>query len=859
MNNQGSTSESDSPWSYPRSETQSQAVAGHAKDRIKRFELAIGSPEPGEMLAKRFTIKERIAEGGMSLIYKAYDHTRQHLVALKFLSPAMLQEPAAIRAFKQEAKISMLISHPNILRVFDVQEYQGSHFLVMEFLEGGTLRQWVNKSKKLAPSMEERCRILLAICKGLECAHQTTAHCDLKPENIGITDLGEVKIMDFGLARLTSRIHSSLFRESVTQLNGGTPYYMAPELLSAQNQGDPRSDQFSFGVIAYELIVGELPIGLSRPLADRVTSLSSRFTQSIDRCLSPNPSQRFPDIQALLNELELGLSEKASWTLRFKDFWRNRHPVTKTALVASTTAVLLCIPANHWIQFNKTRQSKVEAAWVQLDEHKQEAAKLAQRVEEKRRSRMFMELAYERESKVTPRTMEERISLLNLERDLRHAEEVWSWIEPQLTSNGMFISLDQRLIDCRNLLTAKQLEDYQDNQAKLSEHIDKLGSELDLISRLEHLRYRITQRFKELDSMDLDSEIIETWHNEHSRASQAYENQKWSEAFLAWDKLNNQTQSQLDILYQAARKDYEQQNNRWNACFPNLGSPNLAFLSDTHSHASDALVLYTEQYLIQAIHLLNETSNTLRHWADEVTRHQHALDKAIMPGTEYIEGLGMRFAKIGGIYWGVTEVRVMDFARWVEERMEISPITAKHWINPGFTQGPTDSAVWITRQDALNFASWVGSKLLQHDRPTGKIPRLMDWEILLNTGDIKGSIPRAIYPDENQWRSNKFRDDYEDKRIQPGTYLGPTDRGSPSINGLFGLDNGVWEWCDSYYDYSRGSFWASDPLKGMLTCGGNFGITTFNTIDPPRTEDIDFVLRKDAVGMRVILIPRTNP
>ena len=299
-------------WSYPRRNASSvpSPTPRQAGNRIKRFELAIGAPEPGETIAQRFTIQERLAEGGMSLIYQAFDKRRQHVVALKFLSPTLLQEASAIKAFKQEAQVSMELNHPNILRVFDVQANQDSYFLVMELLEGETLRQWI-RSRDSSASVDkqlESCRILLDLCKGLEHAHQTTAHCDLKPENIGITSQGEVKIMDFGLAQLTSRAQSSLFRETVTQLNGGTPYYIAPEQLNGHSSGNPLADQFSFGVIAYELLTGELPIGLARPLSTRVFKLSPRFTRAIDRCLSTNPEERFPEMGKLYHELEQGLA-----------------------------------------------------------------------------------------------------------------------------------------------------------------------------------------------------------------------------------------------------------------------------------------------------------------------------------------------------------------------------------------------------------------------------------------------------------------------------------------------------------------------------------------------------------------------
>ncbi len=844
-----------SVWSYPRGNP-STGISSKSgpSSRVRRLETAIGAPEPGETLAQRFTIQERIAEGGMSLIYRAFDTTRQHPVALKFLSPALLKEPAAVKAFRNESQISIQINHPNILRVFDVQAYQDSQFLVMELLEGGTLRRWMRTHAKDSLKESGKCDILLQICKALAYAHQTTAHCDLKPENIGITDTGETKIMDFGLARLTNHYQSNRFRETVTQLNGGTPYYIAPEQLSGDTPGNPLCDQFSFGVIAYEMLTGELPIGLSRPLTDRATSLSPRFTQAIDRCLATDPHLRFPDMNGLAQELERGLAERTSGFRVLRRILKQQSGATKIVLTAAATALLLLIPANAWLKHYEFTRAQVDRGWQQLEEIQKDAADLAEIAEEKKQTLAFLRQSIATQSQITNRSPRAEIHFTNLTRDHREAEAVWSWLEPRITSEGNFASLDQMLMECRWALRSKRLADFQKRRQATTEAIEHLRTDLEAVPRIAALRLDCTRRIEEGSTLINHLDPAHQWPFLQARAISAGES--GPTALQHWTELDKNIRRHLETRYQTALQSYQHQATRWTELFGLIGPPDLAFLSDPLGQGSEAIDRHSEEQWIPAIQLLDEATGTLRIWADEVERQERALEQARVPGEEYIEGLGMRFVKVGGFFWSVTEVRVMDFARWVSAESKITPTTAKRWGNPGFSLGPTDPAVWITREDAVNFAIWLGHMLVEHRRPLGTLPAREHWEAMAESGNLKDPIPFAIFPDPSQWQSEKFQNGYEDKRINPRTFLGPTDRGKPSRSGLFGLANGIWEWTDSFYDYGDKSPWPNRPLQWLLAGGGQFGIATFNDIEPPRTKNIDFVLRKDAVGIRVLLMPR---
>ncbi len=850
-------------WKYPRGRNRSGKRASQKKgNRLIQFQMAIGSPEPGEILAQRFEIQEQIAVGGMSLIYRAFDQTRQQQVALKFLSPTLLQTPNAIEAFKREAQVSMRLSHPNILRVFDVQRYHDSTFLVMELLEGGNLRQWLSgQENQRAPELlEEKCRILISLCRGLQSAHQITAHCDLKPENIGITAEGEVKIMDFGLARLTHQFESKLSRDTVTQLNGGTPYYIAPEQLSAQSFGTPLSDQFSFGVIAYELITGELPIGFSQPLADRELLPSRRFNQAIDQCLATRPGDRFPDIGSLLTELEVGLKSRPGPWAKVRSTWRRRSNAFKTATTIALTGLVLSFPFEFWRRHMTGKQAKVEAAWRRLDQSQQNAANLAESGRQRRRTLTILQDEFTRRSTFTNRTTHENIELTTLSNDLQKAKLVWKWLQPQLSSEGNFVTLEESLNDMRRALRNNRLSEFQDRQSQFDATNRNLVNAFETIPKVLSLQLEWERLHSELGHYNMMDLLPKQWQSEETRARTDVTNRAWTSAATHWEKLITATRKNLGDCNLEAEQRFLTENERWQNLFGKLGPPDLRFLKDPHAQAAEAIGRARSGHLARAIDRFNSAADILKAWSDEVTRHERALDAAEVPGVTYLRAHGMRFAQVFNRheYWGVTEVRVMDFARWVVEEPGVSPITATNWIDPGFIQGPTDPAVWITRETASQFSAWVSDKMVKDltargypwESPPARMPLLEHLEKYnLECGDKP--VRLAIFPAMEQWETNHFREVYEDRRIDPNRYLGPADRGKPSPHGIFGLHNGIWEWTNTYLDFSNRHKIDGRPIKWLLTGGGDFGVANYNGNDPPRTDNYYHVLRKDAIGLRL--------
>ena len=201
-----------------------------------------------------YKILKKLGAGGMGEVYLAEDTELDRKVALKFLPPQYTEDPEINARFKREAKAAAALNHPNIITIHEIGENQGKAFIVMEYVEGQSLRNFVGAHCSVPLRMNEIIDYASQICEGLSEAHQAgIVHRDIKPENILIDSKGRVKIADFGLAKAQGR--TKLTEEGSTM---GTLSYMSPEQIQSANV-DQRSDIFSVGVALYEMITGQLP------------------------------------------------------------------------------------------------------------------------------------------------------------------------------------------------------------------------------------------------------------------------------------------------------------------------------------------------------------------------------------------------------------------------------------------------------------------------------------------------------------------------------------------------------------------------------------------------------------------------
>jgi tRNA A-37 threonylcarbamoyl transferase component Bud32 len=233
-------------------------------------------------------VLELLGRGGMGVVYKARQPALDRLVALKILPKKMALDPDFQNRFIREAKALGSLNHPNIVAVYDFGAEAGLFFFAMEFIDGVNVRQ-ILRERKLTP--EQALKIVPQLCDALEYAHgEGVVHRDIKPENIMLDRKGRVKIADFGLAKLVG--HEAQAMLTMTNMVMGTPHYMAPEQVENPKAVDHRADIYSMGVVFYEMLTGELPIGRFEPPSKRVR-VDVRLDEIVLKSLEKEPERRY--------------------------------------------------------------------------------------------------------------------------------------------------------------------------------------------------------------------------------------------------------------------------------------------------------------------------------------------------------------------------------------------------------------------------------------------------------------------------------------------------------------------------------------------------------------------------------------
>jgi serine/threonine protein kinase len=259
-------------------------------------------PEPPD-IAKHFPqleILECLGRGGMGMVYKARQPKLNRLVALKILAPEKGADPKFAERFLREAQALARLSHPNIVTVHDFGEADGLYYLLMEYVDGVTLRQLLH-GHKIAP--EQALNIVPKICEALQFAHELgIVHRDIKPENVLLDKQGRVKIADFGIAKL---VGAEATRPSLTEEQSviGTPHYMAPEQVEKPQTVDHRADIYSLGVVFYEMLTGELPLGKFQPPSRKV-QVDVRLDEVVLHALEKEPGRRYQHASEVKTDVE---------------------------------------------------------------------------------------------------------------------------------------------------------------------------------------------------------------------------------------------------------------------------------------------------------------------------------------------------------------------------------------------------------------------------------------------------------------------------------------------------------------------------------------------------------------------------
>ncbi|UCF06289.1 MAG: protein kinase [bacterium] len=293
-----------------------------------------------------YKILEKLGEGGMGVIYKAQDTTLDRFVAIKLLPPHLSRDEEATKRFMYEAKAASALDHSNIGTIYEVEKTSdGQMFIAMAYYGGETLRERIDRGDV---TVEEALDITSQIAAGLVKAHEKgIVHRDIKPSNILLTGDGEVKIIDFGIAKLAGR--TKLTKEGITP---GTAAYMSPEQAMGEDV-DARSDIFSLGAIFYELIAGEPPFRGEhevamlyeivyeepRPLSDTKSDIRPEIEYIVGRALDKNRDKRYQSVVDLIGDIESLRDERSASTVTRRVGWGRYRSRKKTAII-SAIAVL---------------------------------------------------------------------------------------------------------------------------------------------------------------------------------------------------------------------------------------------------------------------------------------------------------------------------------------------------------------------------------------------------------------------------------------------------------------------------------------------------------------------------------------
>ena len=268
----------------------------------------------GTIVGDRYEILEKIGVGGMAEVFKGKDHKLNRYVAVKVLKEEFRDNDAFVKKFKEEAQAAARLAHPNIVNVYDVGDENGIYYIVMELVEGITLKNYIERKGSL--TIKEATSIAIQVCAGLEVAHNNhIVHRDIKPQNIIISREGKVKVTDFGIAKATTS-------QTTTANAMGSVHYASPE----QARGgyvDHRSDIYSLGIVLYEMVTGRVPFDGETAVTVAVKHLQEEMVppsvycknipysleQIIKKCTEKSPDRRYQDIGDLLADLKQSLMD----------------------------------------------------------------------------------------------------------------------------------------------------------------------------------------------------------------------------------------------------------------------------------------------------------------------------------------------------------------------------------------------------------------------------------------------------------------------------------------------------------------------------------------------------------------------
>ncbi|MBM7581901.1 serine/threonine-protein kinase [Caldicoprobacter guelmensis] len=282
----------------------------------------------GRILGGRYELEEKIGSGGMAIVYKAKCHLLKRHVAVKVLRPELVEDEEFVARFKRESQAAASLSHPNIVNIYDVGEENGVYYIVMEYIKGKTLKEYIREKGKL--DWEEAVRIAIQICSALKHAHKNgIIHRDIKPQNILVSEDGTVKVTDFGIARAVTSATVTMAGTNVM----GSVHYFSPEQARGGHV-DAKSDLYSLGIVLYEMVTGTVPfegdtavsVALKhiqekvKPPGELNPDIPKSLQDVIEKAIEKDPNKRYQSAGEMIKDLQRVLKEpNGSFVIRSSD------------------------------------------------------------------------------------------------------------------------------------------------------------------------------------------------------------------------------------------------------------------------------------------------------------------------------------------------------------------------------------------------------------------------------------------------------------------------------------------------------------------------------------------------------------
>jgi serine/threonine protein kinase len=296
----------------------------------------------------RYRLDELLGEGGMGQVYRAWDNLMQQEYALKLIHPHLMLDLSIRQRFVQELALTQRLMHPGIVRSFALHRELESQltFFTMELLQGHTLEQWFRQQTRLAEeplcSPEQTLNWVLQLADILAYAHREgVIHRDLKPANVMLLPDGRLKLMDFGIAKALSGTHATLHTGFV-----GTVFYMAPEQMQGELEVSPATDVFALGVLTYQLLTGEIPLGRVIPPTRLVKGLNPVIDEVILKAIDPRPDCRYGKVLEFADALQRGFQGSVLSTSQLSSSLEVHTAGTGRSLQSTEIKEVFCPPGS---------------------------------------------------------------------------------------------------------------------------------------------------------------------------------------------------------------------------------------------------------------------------------------------------------------------------------------------------------------------------------------------------------------------------------------------------------------------------------------------------------------------------------